>query len=86
MLCTYKYADIVLFVLAPLNTFILNFISWAAIPFSYGNFIISDPQLLGGLYFSAISSLGVYGELISDRSSNSKYKYACLEALRPAAH
>nr|UXD06951.1 Nad1 [Alaria esculenta]UXD07179.1 Nad1 [Alaria esculenta] len=74
-------ANIVLFVLAPLCTFILSLISWAVIPFSYGN-VISDSQL-GGLYFLAVSSLGVYGVLISGWSSNSKYAF--LGALRSAA-
>ena len=32
-------ANIVLFVLAPLITFILSLISWAVIPFSFGNVI-----------------------------------------------
>lgn len=74
-------ANIVLFVLAPLITFILSLISWAVIPFSFGN-VISDPHL-GGLYFLAVSSLGVYGVLISGWSSNSKYAF--LGALRSAA-
>ena len=74
-------ANIVLFVLAPLITFILSLISWAVIPFSFGN-VIADPQL-GVLYFLAVSSLGVYGVLISGWSSNSKYAF--LGALRSAA-
>nr|YP_009330409.1 Nad1 [Coccophora langsdorfii]ANS72181.1 Nad1 [Coccophora langsdorfii] len=74
-------ANIVLFVLAPLITFILSLISWAVIPFSFGS-VISDPQL-GVLYFLAVSSLGVYGVLISGWSSNSKYAF--LGALRSAA-
>nr|YP_009549872.1 NADH dehydrogenase subunit 1 [Cladosiphon okamuranus]AYW52586.1 NADH dehydrogenase subunit 1 [Cladosiphon okamuranus] len=74
-------ANIVLFILAPLCTFILSLIIWAVIPFSFGN-VIADIQL-GGLYFLGISSLGVYGVLISGWSSNSKYAF--LGALRSAA-
>jgi len=48
---------------------------------SFGN-VIADTQL-GGLYFLAVSSLGVYGVLISGWSSNSKYAF--LGALRSAA-
>ena len=44
--------------------------------------MIADPQL-GVLYFLAVSSLGVYGVLISGWSSNSKYAF--LGALRSAA-
>ena len=46
-------ANIVLFVLAPLCTFILSLISWAVIPFSYGN-VIADTQLGGLLFFSCV--------------------------------
>ena len=61
--------------------FILSLFSWAVIHFSFGN-VIADPQL-GVLYFLAVSSLGVYGVLISGWSSNSKYAF--LGALRSAA-
>nr|QWK44904.1 NADH dehydrogenase subunit 1 [Pseudochorda nagaii] len=74
-------ANIVLFLLAPLCTFVLSLISWAVIPFSYGH-VIADSQL-GILYFLGVSSLGVYGVLISGWSSNSKYAF--LGALRSAA-
>ncbi|HVL41782.1 MAG TPA: NADH-quinone oxidoreductase subunit H, partial [Brevundimonas sp.] len=52
-------ADKVVFLLAPLLTFILAFIAWAAIPFAPG-WVISDLNV-GILYIFAISSLGVYG-------------------------
>nr|YP_011007937.1 NADH dehydrogenase subunit 1 [Chorda asiatica]QWK44406.1 NADH dehydrogenase subunit 1 [Chorda asiatica]WBP69768.1 NADH dehydrogenase subunit 1 [Chorda asiatica] len=74
-------ANTVLFVLAPLCTFILSLVSWAVIPFSFGG-VIADSQL-GVLYFLSVSSLGVYGVLISGWSSNSKYAF--LGALRSAA-
>ena len=74
-------ANTCLFVLAPLCTFLLSLISWAVIPFGFGT-VIADPEL-GCLYFLAVSSLGVYGVLISGWSSNSKYAF--LGALRSAA-
>lgn len=74
-------ANLSLFVLAPVITFSLSLISWAVIPFGEGQ-VISDLHL-GLLYSLAISSLGVYGVLISGWSSNSKYAF--LGGLRSAA-
>nr|QWK44946.1 NADH dehydrogenase subunit 1 [Protohalopteris sp.] len=74
-------ANLILFVIAPLITFILSLISWVVIPFGEGQ-VIADLHL-GILYSLAISSLGVYGVLISGWSSNSKYAF--LGGLRSAA-
>ncbi len=74
-------ADKVVFLLAPLLTFILAFIAWAAIPFAPG-WVISDLNV-GILYIFAISSLGVYGIIMGGWASNSKYPF--LGALRSAA-
>lgn len=74
-------ANTVLFVLAPITTFILSLMSWAVIPFGNGQ-VIADLHL-GILYALAVSSLGVYGVLISGWSSNSKYAF--LGGLRSAA-
>ena len=74
-------ANIILFVIAPIITFVLSLISWAVIPFGQGQ-VISDLHL-GILYSLAVSSLGVYGVLISGWSSNSKYAF--LGGLRSAA-
>lgn len=74
-------ANLSLFVLAPVITFSLSLISWAVIPFGEGQ-VIADLNL-GLLYSLAISSLGVYGILISGWSSNSKYAF--LGGLRSAA-
>ncbi|CAM9110355.1 unnamed protein product [Sphacelaria rigidula] len=74
-------ANLSLFVLAPVITFSLSLISWAVIPFGEGQ-VIADLHL-GLLYSLAISSLGVYGILISGWSSNSKYAF--LGGLRSAA-
>ena len=69
------------FLLAPLLTFILAFIAWAAIPFAPG-WVISDLNV-GILYIFAISSLGVYGIIMGGWASNSKYPF--LGSLRSAA-
>lgn len=74
-------ADKVVFLLAPLLTFILAFIAWAAIPFAPG-WVISDLNV-GILYIFAISSLGVYGIIMGGWASNSKYPF--LGSLRSAA-
>ena len=74
-------ADKVVFLLAPLLTFILAFIAWAAIPFAPG-WVISDLNV-GILYVFAISSMGVYGIIMGGWASNSKYPF--LGSLRSAA-
>ena len=74
-------ADKVVFILAPLITFVLAFIVWAAIPFAPG-WVISDLNV-GILYIFAISSLGVYGIIMGGWASNSKYPF--LGSLRSAA-
>ena len=74
-------ADKTVFLLAPLLTFILAFIAWAAIPFAPG-WVISDLNV-GILYIFAISSLGVYGIIMGGWASNSKYPF--LGSLRSAA-
>ncbi len=74
-------SDKVVFLLAPLISFILAFVSWAAIPFAPG-WVISDLNV-GILYLFAISSLGVYGIIMGGWASNSKYPF--LGSLRSAA-
>ncbi|MEM8792096.1 MAG: NADH-quinone oxidoreductase subunit NuoH [Pseudomonadota bacterium] len=74
-------ADKVVFLLAPLITFILAVIAWAVIPFADG-WVISDLNV-GVLYIFAISSLGVYGIIMGGWASNSKYPF--LGCLRSAA-
>ena len=74
-------ADKVVFLLAPLLTFVLAFIAWAAIPFAPG-WVVSDLNV-GILYILAISSLGVYGIIMGGWASNSKYPF--LGSLRSAA-
>ncbi len=74
-------ANAVLFVLAPMLTFVLAFVAWAVIPVDEG-WAIADINV-GVLYLFAISSLGVYGIIIAGWASNSRYPF--LGALRSAA-
>ena len=74
-------ANLILFVLAPILTFILSLVGWAVIPFNF-NSVVADIHL-GVLYLFSVSSLGVYGIIIAGWSSNSKYPF--LGALRSAA-
>jgi NADH-quinone oxidoreductase subunit H len=74
-------SNLIIFLLAPMISFILSLISWSIIPFSYK--IVAADINLGVLYLFAISSLNVYGILLAGWSSNSKYSY--LGALRSAA-
>nr|YP_009676228.1 NADH dehydrogenase subunit 1 [Camellia sinensis]QDE13171.1 NADH dehydrogenase subunit 1 [Camellia sinensis]WEV89025.1 NADH dehydrogenase subunit 1 [Argania spinosa] len=74
-------ANLSLFRMAPVATFMLSLVARAVVPFDYG-MVLSDPNI-GLLYLFAISSLGVYGIIIAGRSSNSKYAF--LGALRSAA-
>jgi NADH-quinone oxidoreductase subunit H len=73
--------DRTLFIIAPLITLILAFITWAVVPVAPG-WVISDLNV-GLLYLFAMSSLGVYGIIIGGWASNSKYPF--LGALRSAA-
>ena len=74
-------ANRVVFLLAPMLTFILSLIAWAVIPFDEG-WVLADINV-GILYLFAISSLGVYGIIMAGWASNSKYAF--LGALRSAA-
>jgi NADH-quinone oxidoreductase subunit H len=74
-------ANKVLFILAPMITFITALIAWAVVPFDDG-WVVADINV-GILYLFAISSLGVYGIIIAGWASNSKYAF--LGALRSAA-
>jgi len=70
-----------IFLLSPLLTFILSLMGWGVIPFGDG-LVVSNLNV-GVLYLFAISSLGVYGIVLSGWSSNSKYAF--LGSLRSAA-
>lgn len=74
-------ADKFLFIVSPMLTFILSLIGWGIIPFD--KYSILSEMNIGILYLFAISSLGVYGIIMSGWSSNSKYAF--LGALRSTA-
>jgi len=74
-------ANKVLFLLAPIIFFTVALLAWAVIPFGAG-MMLADINV-GLLYILAISSIGVYGVIISGWASNSKYPF--YSALRAAA-
>ncbi len=71
----------ILFLLAPIITFVLAMIGWAVIPFSE-KMVLANIDV-GVTYLLATSSLGVYGIIISGWASNSKYAF--LGAIRSSA-
>lgn len=71
----------VIFLIAPMLTFLLSLVAWAVIPFSE-DMVVADINV-GVLYLFAISSLGVYGIIMAGWASNSKYAF--LGGLRSAA-
>jgi NADH-quinone oxidoreductase subunit H len=74
-------ANLVIFLFAPVLTFLLSQVAWAVIPFGEG-LVLADLNV-GLLYVFAVSSLGVYGIIMAGWSSNSKYAF--LGSLRSAA-
>ena len=70
-----------IFILAPIITFVISLMGWAIIPFD--KYSVLSEVNVGVLYLFAISSLGVYGIIMSGWASNSKYAF--LGALRSAA-
>ncbi len=74
-------ANPVVFIAAPMVTFVLSLLAWAVIPFDAG-VVLADINV-GILYLFAISSLGVYGIIMAGWASNSVYAF--LGALRSAA-
>lgn len=71
----------IIFVFSPILTFITSIVGWSVIP--YDKYSILAEMNIGILYLFAISSLGVYGIIMSGWSSNSKYAF--LGALRSSA-
>ena len=70
-----------IFVISPIITFMISLLGWAIIP--YDKYSLLAEMNIGVLYLFAMSSLGVYGIMMSGWSSNSKYAF--LGALRSAA-
>jgi NADH-quinone oxidoreductase subunit H len=74
-------SNIIIFLIAPMLTFVLSLIGWAVLPLS-AQIVLADLNI-GILYLFATSSLSVYGIIMAGWSSNSKYPF--LGALRSAA-
>lgn len=74
-------ANLIVFIIAPVLTFLLALMSWCVLPLGEG-MVYSDINI-GVLYILAISSLGVYGIIMAGWASNSKYAF--LGSLRSAA-
>ena len=70
-----------LFLIAPIITFTVALMAWAVIPFADG--VVLSNINVGLLYILAISSLGVYGVIISGWATNSKYPF--YSSMRAAA-
>ncbi len=70
-----------IFIISPIITFFISLVGWAIIPYDKVS-VLADINI-GVLYLLAMSSLGVYGIIMSGWSSNSKYAF--LGALRSAA-
>jgi NADH-quinone oxidoreductase subunit H len=70
-----------IFLLAPIITFTVALAAWAVVPFS-AEAVLADINI-GLLYILAISSLSVYGVVMSGWASNSKYPF--FSAMRAAA-
>ncbi len=74
-------ANQLIFIISPILTFVISLMGRAIIPFD--KYAILSEMNIGVLYLFAISSLGVYGIIMSGWSSNSKYAF--LGALRSTA-
>ena len=75
-------ANLDLFILAPIITFAASLINWGFLPLSSLQNVISN-QNLGILFIFAISSIGIYGIILSGWASNSRYAF--LGAIRSTA-
>ena len=70
-----------LFILAPVITFTGTMLYWSVLPLSFG--IAYTDLNIGVLFFYAISSLAIYGIIISGWASNTKYPF--MGSIRSAA-
>ena len=61
------------FIFAPVLTLFLSLFGWSIIPFSSNSFYVDVDISL--LFIFAVSSLGVYGIILSGWSSNSRYAF-----------
>ena len=70
-----------IFIISPIITFVISLMGWSVIP--YSEYAVLADINISLLYLFAISSLGIYGVIMSGWSSNSKYAF--LGALRSTA-
>ena len=75
------HANLIIFILAPILSFVLALMAWGVMPYGEG-LVISDINM-GIMYLFAISSISVYSILMSGWASNSKYAF--FGAIRAAA-
>ena len=71
----------IIFVLAPISTFLFSVFAWAVVPLH--NLSVFADLNVGIFFILSASSLGVYGIVMAGWSSNSKYAF--LGSLRSAA-
>lgn len=76
-----SFADRVVFFLGPIIFIFLSFVLWSLVPFGFHSIYTEINFTI--LYIFAISSLSVYGIILSGWSSNSKYSF--LGGLRSTA-
>ena len=74
-------ANIFIFLLSPVFSFLITLTLWLLIPFDYGYTIMELPFSI--LFILAISSLGVHAIIFSGWASNSKYSF--LGSIRSAS-
>lgn len=74
-------ANLFVFILAPIITFTLSLFVWSVVPFDKG--IVFADLNIGILFIYAVSSLSVYGIILSGWASNSRYAF--LGGLRSTA-
>jgi NADH-quinone oxidoreductase subunit H len=74
-------ANKIVFIISPILSFLISLIGWSVIP--YNKYSVFSDIDIGILYILAMSSVGVYGIIMSGWSSNSKYAF--LGALRSTA-
>lgn len=70
-----------LFILAPVITFTGTMLYWSVLPLSYG--ITYTDLNIGALFFYAVSSIAIYGIILSGWASNTKYSF--MGSIRSAA-
>lgn len=68
-----KNSNIIIFIVAPILTFTLSFLSWAVVPFNQNCCLFQSN--INSLYILAFSSMSLYGLIMGGWASNSKYAF-----------